>query len=84
MEASIAPSIRWKATRLPPESTTATLIFQFRFFASVTAREYRLSSVSELDGHTGVSKELSGTKIERICAVGCGARSHQPRFLFAR
>src|SRR6266487_2212956 len=34
IEASCAPSMRWKATRLPPESTTATLSFQPRFLDS--------------------------------------------------
>ena len=37
IDASCAPSMRWKATRLPPESTTATFSFQSCFFASATA-----------------------------------------------
>src|SRR5271169_4745232 len=76
MEASIAPSIRWKATRLPPESTTATFIFQFRFFASATAaRMASWARSSDIGGPYGVSKGiLSGTKSRGFVSVGCSAR----------
>src|SRR6202044_3553460 len=76
MEASIAPSLRWKATRLPPESTTATFIFQLRFFASATAAWITAwARSSDIGGPYGVSKGiLSGTKSRGFVSVGCGAR----------
>ena len=37
MPAICAPSWRLKATRFPPESTTAAFIFQSRFLASASA-----------------------------------------------
>src|SRR5271165_6222192 len=76
MEASIAPSIRWKATRLPPESATATFIFQFRVFASATAASIAAwARSSEIGGPYGVSKGiLSGTKSRGLVSAGCSAR----------
>src|ERR1700683_11662 len=76
MEASVAPSIRWKPTRLPPESTTATFIFQFRFFASATAACISASArSSDIGGPYGVSNGiLSGTKSRGFVSVGCSAR----------
>src|SRR5271166_3096107 len=76
MEASIAPSIRWKATRLPPESTTATFIFQFRFFASATAaRITAWARSSDIGKPYGVSKGIvSGTKSSGFVSVRCSAR----------
>src|SRR5271163_5254018 len=76
MDASIAPSIRWKATRLPPESTTATFIFQFRFFASATAASISdWARSSDIGGPYGVSKGiLSGTQSRGFVSVGCSAR----------
>src|SRR5580700_2467987 len=69
----MAPSIRWKATRLPPESTTATFIFQFRFFASATAASISdWARSSDIGGPYGVSKGiLSGTKSRGFVCVGC-------------
>src|SRR5271167_2423670 len=76
MEASIAPSIRWKATRLPPESATATFIFQFRFLASATAAWITAwARSSDIGGPYGVSKGiLSGTKSRGFVSVGSSAR----------
>src|SRR5271167_5195358 len=76
MDASIAPSIRWKATKFPPESTTAAFIFQLRFFASATvARITAWARSSDIGGPYGVSKGiLSGTKSRGFVSVGCSAR----------
>src|SRR3984957_10536808 len=72
----MAPSIRWKATRLPPESTPATFIFQFRFFASATAASISdWARSSDIGGPYGVSKGiLSGTKSRGFASAGCSAR----------
>src|SRR5215469_14047284 len=72
IEASIAPSIRWKATRLPPESTTATFIFQSRFLASATtALIAALARSSDIGGPKGTSNGMfSGTTSRGFGANG--------------
>src|ERR1700683_4136506 len=75
IEASCAPSMRWKATRLPPESTTATFIFQSCFLASATAAAMSASARSSgIGAPYGTSNGiLSGTTSSGLAAGGCCA-----------
>src|SRR5215469_4440585 len=76
IEASVAPSIRWKATRLPPESTTATFIFQSRFLASATTTLMAACArSSDIGGPQGTSNGIfSGTISRGFRATGCCPR----------
>src|SRR5258708_219469 len=71
MDASCAPSMRWNATRLAPESTTATLSFQSCFFASATAAASALAARSrEIGAPYGTSNGMLSGTVSSGLAVG--------------
>ena|SRR5437764_7546412 len=74
-DASCVPSMRCKATRLPPESATAIASFQSRFFDSATAAAIAACAFSsDIGGPYGTSNGiLSGTLSSGYGAGACCA-----------
>src|SRR5215831_5787399 len=74
IDASWALSMRSKATRLPPESITATLSFQSRFFASFTAALITVRAWSRVMGAPyGMSNGILSGTLSIGLAAGVGA-----------
>src|SRR5947207_2377240 len=71
MDASCAPSMRWNATRLPPESTTAMSSFQSCFFAAAAAEakkhDWKLDiAVVDSGGNLVAFQRMDGAQLASI------------------